>query len=199
MPNLRQNASLPQLNVHSKNIINLTVEGCFIHSPLSKLNTENVSIYVNKSSNDLFWSLSRIHSFVPSILYNSPCFDVLLPPGGATLLCLLYWEGLPQLVVCPTFAGFALCTTPRKIVNHCWQNVGEVCLSIYVLCPNFQFTHKIYQALRHGSTIVSASRERGLGKTLKKLLGIKLCIFTSRLEMLWANRNCFQIKPILVI
>ena len=30
MPNLRQNASLPQLNVHSKNIINLTVEGCFI-------------------------------------------------------------------------------------------------------------------------------------------------------------------------
>ena len=54
MPNLRQSASLPQLNVHSKNIINLTVEGCFIHSPLSKLNTENVSIYVNKSSNDLF-------------------------------------------------------------------------------------------------------------------------------------------------
>ena len=59
MPNLRQNASLPQLNVHSKNIINLTVEGCFIQ--LSQLNTENVSIYVNKSSNDFrnFMTLSH--------------------------------------------------------------------------------------------------------------------------------------------
>ena len=49
MPNLRQNASLPQLNVHSKNIINLTVEGCFILPD----KVENISIYV-KSSNDLF-------------------------------------------------------------------------------------------------------------------------------------------------
>ena len=46
---------------------------------------------------------------------------------------------------------------------------------------------------------LSSAEQSGKRVKLTKNAKIKFCIFTSRLEMLRANRNCFQIKPIHVI
>ena len=195
MPNLRQNASLPQLNVHSKNITNLTVEGCFILPELKRWKYFNLckikQWFVLKSFTNpflcveyslqfsMFWcfSPSRLGDAVSAVLRRIATVGSL---PNVCRVCSLHntKENCKSLLTkCRGSVSLDLCIVPEFSIYS--QNISTV---------NTRFRYHLGSAEKSGKRV-----------KLTKNAKIKFCIFTSRLEMLRANRNCFQIKPILVI
>lgn len=151
MPNLRQNASLPQLNVHSKNIINLTVEGCFNLLALSWIK--------------MFQFLCKIKQWFVLKSFTNPflCVEYSLqfsmfwcfaPPRLATR-CLLYWEGLPQLVVCRLPGLLFAQQNCKSLLTKCRGSVSlDLCIvpefSIYsqnISAVNTRFRYRLSSAV----------------------------------------------------